>query len=80
MTKWVIDSEQLVHVSICVGAGGATRYFPQRIVRNEAGKPSLTDVPTVELMMEHLARPDSSGGMVVHSGPAQIYPCPVCIS
>lgn len=79
--KWVIDSEQTVHVSICAGAGiGSTRYFPQRRVLDAAGKPTLADVPTVELMIEHLATPDSSGGMIKHHGPPQIKPCPVCIS
>lgn len=81
MTKWVIDSEQVVHVSICGEKGVLpTQYFPQRIVRDDTGKPKLADVPTVELMIEHLAGKDSSGGMVTHSGPHMLKACPVCIA
>lgn len=78
--KWVVDSEQTVHVNICGAKVGAVLpYFPQRIVRNDASKPSLVTVPTVELMVEHLARPDSSGGMVTHQGPCMLKPCAECI-
>lgn len=80
MIKWVIDESQTVHVNIC-GArlGISTPYFPQRIVYDEAGKPSLAVVPTIELMLENLARPDSSGGISTHSGPNMLSACSECV-
>lgn len=81
LIKWVIDTSQMVHVSICVGAGAKpTWYFPQRIARDDAGKPKLEPVTDVDQMIVHLAGKDSSGGMVQHSGPHMLKSCPVCLS
>lgn len=77
--KWVIDGNQIVHVNICGDkAGPSTPYFPQRVVRT-TGKPVLMPVTSAEEMFEHLARPDSSGGMITHTGPSMIHPCVECI-